>query len=51
MFVSDRRILYRERVYTHTHTEAAFDNGDYSQENASQHVTNTVLYLYTQGSF
>ena len=32
-------------------TQAAFDNGDYGQENAPQHVTNTVLYQYTQGSF
>ena len=31
--------------------QAAFDNGDYGQGNASQHVTNTVLYQYTQGSF
>ena len=32
-------------------TQAAFDNGDYGQENASQHVQNTVLYQYTQGIF
>ena len=32
-------------------TQAAFDNGDYGQENASHHVTNIVLYQYTQGSF
>ena len=32
-------------------TQAAFDNGAYGQGNASQHVTNTVLYQYTQGSF
>ena len=30
---------------------AAFDNGDYGQENASKHVTNTVLYQYIQDSF
>ena len=24
-------------------TQAAFDNGDYGQENSSQHVTNTVF--------
>ena len=30
-------------------TQAAFDNGDYGQENASQHVTNTVLYQYKRG--
>ena len=24
--------------------QAVFDNGDYGQENASLHVTNTVLY-------
>ena len=28
-----------------------FTQGDYGQENASQHVTNAVLYWYTQGSF
>lgn len=27
-------------------TQAASDNGDYGQESASQHVTNTVLYQY-----
>ena len=27
-------------------TQAASDNGDYGQENNSQHVTNTVLYQY-----
>ena len=27
-------------------TQTAFDNGDYGQENNSQHVTNTVLYQY-----
>jgi len=27
-------------------TQAASDNGDYAQENKSQHVTNTVLYQY-----
>ena len=27
-------------------TQAASDNGDYGQENCSQHVTNTVLYQY-----
>ena len=32
-------------------TQATFDNGDYDQENAFQHVTDTVLYQYTQGSF
>ena len=32
-------------------TQAAFDNGDCGQENASLHVTNAVLYQYTQGSF
>ena len=26
--------------------QAAFDNADYGQENASQHVTNTVIYQY-----
>ena len=26
--------------------QAASDNGDYGQENNSQHVTNTVLYQY-----
>ena len=31
-------------------TQGAFDNGDYGQENASQHVTNTVLYQYSKGS-
>ena len=29
--------------------QAAFDNGSYGQEKASQPVTNTVLYLITQG--
>ena len=28
-------------------TQAASDNGDYGQENNSQHVTNTVVYQYT----
>ena len=32
-------------------THAAFDNGDYGQENASQHVTNTVLYQCKHGTF
>ena len=27
-------------------TQAATDNSDYLQENASQHITNTVLYQY-----
>ena len=27
-------------------TQAAFDNANYGQENASQHVTNTVIYQY-----
>ena len=27
-------------------TQAASDNGDYGQENTSQHITNTVLYQY-----
>ena len=33
--------------------QAASDNGDYSQENSTQHVTNTVLYQYplVPGSF
>ena len=33
--------------------QVATDNGDYSQENSTQHVTNTVLYQYplTCGSF
>ena len=31
--------------------QAAFDNGDYGQDNASQHVTNTVLYQHQNGSF
>ena len=31
--------------------QAAFDNGVHGQENASQHVTNAVLYQHTQGSF
>ena len=26
--------------------QAAFDNADYGQENASQHVTNTAIYQY-----
>ena len=26
--------------------QAAFDNANYGQENASQHVTNTVIYQY-----
>ena len=30
--------------------QAAFDNGSYVQEKASQPVTNTVLYQITQGS-
>ena len=32
-------------------TQATFDNGGYDQENAFQHVADTVLYQYTQGSF
>ena len=27
-------------------SKAAFDNADYDEENASQHVTNTVIYQY-----
>ena len=32
-------------------TQAAFDNGNYHQKNAFKHVTSTVLYQCTQGSF
>ena len=38
-------------IHPGTFMQAAFDNGDFGQENASQHVTNTVLYQYTQDSF
>ena len=34
----------RENIFT----QATADNGDYSQENNSQHVTNTVLYQYPE---
>ena len=33
-------------VFPSFFTQAASDNGDYSQESNSQHVTNTVLYQY-----
>ena len=38
-------------IHSNIFTQAAFDNGDYGQENTSQHVTNTVLYQYTQSMF
>ena len=35
-------------VIPNVFTQAASDNGDYGQENNSQHVTNTVLYQYNR---
>ena len=32
-------------------SHVAFDNADYGQKNNSQHVTNTVIYEYPNGSF
>ena len=32
-------------------SQVAFDNADYGQENNSQHITNTVIYQYPNGSF
>ena len=34
------------KIKTNCYTQAASDNGNYGQECASQHVTNTVLYQY-----
>ena len=31
--------------------QVAFDNADYGQENNLQHITNTVIYQYPNGSF
>ena len=31
--------------------QVAFDNTEYGQENNSQHITNTVIYQYPNGSF
>ena len=37
---------YQQILFFGEFAQAAFDNADYGQENASQHVTTTVIYQY-----
>lgn len=47
----DGYAMIPSNIVTGSFVQAAFDNADYGQAEASQHVTNTVLYQCQQGSF